>query len=248
MKYCRTIYNVTYVLLALIILAAPDSYADSMQKNMHISPEMQHACQHNISVPPSFIKPDQLHPTNNLRRKNGEYFTAMGSYIELRGTVRDVNCVPIQNARIHIWHRDHNGGHLAEYKAVKKDIRLHPDYDKHFGYSGVTTTDNRGYFAFISVMPGISGPKDQTHINIEIQHDSFETLRSRVYLIPNSKDGNFLYDTTSIRPFRYNKAASFMHPPGETATSDAIITPNKREGLRFYSGFVLKGKESYRQF
>lgn len=213
-----------------------------------VTPSLKSRCPTNISLPPSFVEPASLHPTNNLRRKNGEYFTASGHYIEFHGVVRDRNCVPVKNARIHIWQRDNNGGHQAEYNAVVEDVRLHPDYDKYFGYSGITQTDNRGEFSFISIMPGTDHPAEPPHLNIKISHDFFNTLVTRVYMLPNRQFGNMMYDISPSNPFRLSDIPTLAHPPGETASSDVINGPDKRHGFRFFTNFSLVGNNSFREF
>lgn len=218
------------------------------RKPYAILPRARDLCPVNISVAPSFRKPDQIEPTNNLRRKNGQYETAEGHYAEFRGVVRDRDCVPVKNAIVRLWQRDNNGGHIELYEYFAEDRRLHPDYDRHFAYSGTAVTDNRGEFSFLTVLPGTESPVLPPHVNIEVTHDFFETLVTRIYLLPNREPGFLTYDIDPGNPFRMSDVPTLMHPPGETASSEIITTHDKRHGLRFYVNLSLAGKDAFRNF
>jgi protocatechuate 3,4-dioxygenase beta subunit len=130
----------------------------------------------------------------NLLRKATKVRRAQGEYMLLKGKVLDRNCVPVQNAVIHIWQPDNNGYYEDSYpKPNRKDTNLAQGVDPYFGYTGTARTDNLGNFAFLTIFPG-SLAKNAPHINYIIQHRDFEDLASKIYFFQhplNDDDPDF---------------------------------------------------------
>ena len=87
-------------------------------------------------------------PSNNLRRKTGSAFFAMGELLVVEGYVSDIDGVPIDNVQIKLLQANANGVYNS---LTSQDDAL---YDANFAGNGVTYTDNRGYYRFITVFPG----------------------------------------------------------------------------------------------
>lgn len=108
---------------------------------------------------------------NNLRRKQGSAFFAIGEKLFVEGYVRDINGIPIDGITIKLVQSNANGvyNHMSE-----KDDAL---YDNNFASNGISITDNRGYYSFITVFPGYYNNRaPHLHIKFEsLKHGNIET-------------------------------------------------------------------------
>lgn len=150
------------ILVAMQQLIATDALADS-KIECSITPEVW--VYDNVPVP---------RKSNNLRRITASAEIAKGDPIVIQGRVLDNSCTPISDAVVEIWQVDGIGG--ASYLkngGVKAD--------KNFAGSGTTITNNKGYYSFFTVMPGIGGDNRAPHITIKIKHNSFREFWSTIY-------------------------------------------------------------------
>ncbi|MDN5247547.1 MAG: protocatechuate 3,4-dioxygenase [Wolbachia endosymbiont of Tyrophagus putrescentiae] len=114
-------------------------------------------------------KPKSFNSSNNLRRKPGAPDVALGELIHIVGRIVDVNCLPIQNAAVSIWHANACGYDNNDNKR-----------DPSFAGSGRFITNNLGYYNFITVMPGTSGDR-APHINFLVQHPDFPEFTTQMF-------------------------------------------------------------------
>ncbi|QKX00925.1 dioxygenase [Wolbachia endosymbiont of Dipetalonema caudispina] len=156
-------------------------------------------------------QPKHFHFSNNLRRKPGSPVSAIGELINIVGRITDINCLPIQNAVVFIWHVNSHGMNNYD-ENIKKD-----KFDPNFIGSGRFITNNLGYYSFITIAPG-KIKNMAPHINFLVQHPDFPNFKTQMFFIDhnytNCVDPNLsnLIDnglaSLLIAPFIYNNRAT----------------------------------------
>lgn len=147
--------NILLVLLVSIIYNLPLFATDPILLNCIETPEI-----HDLDT-----RPESFNSSNNLRRKPGSPNVAFGELIHIVGRVTDINCLPIQNAAVSIWHENACG-------SAKRD--------PNFAESGRSVTNNLGYYHFITIMPGKSGDR-APHIKFLVQHPDFPEFTTQMF-------------------------------------------------------------------
>jgi protocatechuate 3,4-dioxygenase beta subunit len=111
---------------------------------------------------------------NNLRRKSGSAFYAIGEPLFLEGYITDINDVPIDNVQVKLVQANSNGiyNHLVE-----KTDALH---DSNFAGNGVTYTDNRGYYRFLTVFPGYYNNR-APHLHVVFEHNKHGRIETEIF-------------------------------------------------------------------
>ncbi|MET0154804.1 MAG: hypothetical protein ABW189_01700 [Rickettsiales bacterium] len=224
-------------------LASPEASGDVIMpasRDFGLSPQKRTACPPSPAVEASFPKPEEMRRSNNLWRRTGSVDHAAGQYIRIDGVVRDANCMPVSGAHVTMWQRDQAGMYEARYRRIVENPLRHPEYDPNFGYSGQTDTDNLGEFSFISIMPGVQNYATPPHLNVEIRHEDFKTLTTRIYLLPNGTAPD-----SSASPTR-NPFASSGIPPlydwNGVAAGSAVTEEGEGFGIEFFADIALRGK------
>lgn len=91
-----------------------------------------------------------------------------GERLLLAGTVRGVNCEPIGNAILDIWHADARGGYDGDG----------------WGLRGTLATDARGRFALHTIIPGryLNGKRFRpSHIHVKLRAKGHTELTTQLY-------------------------------------------------------------------
>jgi protocatechuate 3,4-dioxygenase beta subunit len=210
-------------------------------KQFGLAPRKRAACPATPVTEPAYPAPKEINLTNNLWRKTGSFKHAAGQFIQLNGVVRDENCSPVLGAVVTIWQRDNAGMHEEEYRRLVEDLRMHPDYDRYFGYSGRTSSNNLGEFSFLSVMPGTAHPSRPPLINIDVHHEKYERLQTRIYLLPNIESSRD-FSVHPANPFRNSGIEPLSDLPGVIASSD-LEAEEKRYGFVFNVDLSLRTPE-----
>ncbi|MBQ4874678.1 MAG: dioxygenase [Rickettsiaceae bacterium H1] len=195
--------------LMLILLFFTNNLVANDNLNCEITPEIYHG----NKVPKHF------NHSNNLRRLTGSPYGARGKLIYISGKITDKNCVPVQGAIVSIWHFNAYG----EYQYDEVDYNK-PNIDKNFAGSGLTTTDNLGYYNFITIFPGEYTSK-QPFINFTVRHTDF---------IP--------FDTIAFFSNK-NKILGEFTPK---IANRLVIKPSFNNQYEF--NITLNGKNAYRKF
>lgn len=183
--------------LAQFIFSLSSFAADPVLLNCIETPEI-----HNLET-----RPKSFNPSNNLRRKPGSPSSAAGELINIVGRVTDINCLPIQNAVISIWHADSRGVNHDD-----KNVELDPN----FAESGRFVVNNLGYYNFITIAPGKIGDR-APHINFLVQHPDFPEFTTQMFFADHNCDncddlllGDLIESGPAsllIAPFAYNDRA-----------------------------------------
>ncbi len=120
-------------------------------------------------------RPEYFATRNNLYRKTGSPFIATGEYLFLEGYITDVADVPLEDVKIKIWHANHFGyyNHLFD----RDDIDRH---DIDFSGSGISITNNVGYYCFYTIMPGFYANR-APHIHFYLEHRLFDSLETEMF-------------------------------------------------------------------
>jgi len=135
-------------------------------------------------------EPKVFEPTNNLLRKTGKLSKFYGEKILIKGKVLDQNCVPVADAKVYLWQAGSGGKY--PYEALKTRIdkkRFTSKSDSSFTGSGTATTNNKGEYYFISMLPYKSS-RYLRSANIRVEHPSLTTLETRLDLSNKNMCGN----------------------------------------------------------
>jgi len=135
--------------------------------------------------------PERFETTNNLVRKTGSFYEAVGEVIYIQGKVTDSFGLPIDGAIIEIWQTNSAGKY---HTLLNDDSEL---IDQHFSVSGRTVTDNMGNYHFITIMPGFYLSR-APHINFNIYHDKFGKIETEMYF-ENHPRNDFDYQYLSYK-------------------------------------------------
>lgn len=126
-------------------------------------------------------KPDEFVSSNNLIKKTGSFYQAVGEVILLKGKVVDSFGVPISGAVVEIWQTNSAGKYQS---LLDKDSEY---MDVNFNMSGKAITDNLGNYSFLTIMPG-SYLNRAPHINMNIYHQQFGKIETEVYFENHPKN------------------------------------------------------------
>lgn len=111
---------------------------------------------------------------NNLRRRQGSAIFAIGEQLFVEGYVKDIDGIPIDNVMVKLIQTNSNGvyNHMIE----KTDAL----YDSNFNGNGVTFTDNRGYYRFLTVFPGYYNRR-APHLHVRFEHAKHGLIETEIY-------------------------------------------------------------------
>ncbi|BDU60530.1 putative dioxygenase [Candidatus Rickettsia kotlanii] len=127
-------------------------------------------------------EPKVFETTNNLLRKTGRLSKFYGERILIKGKVLDQNCVPVADAKVYLWQAGSGGKYPYEPLKTRVDKRKFTSKsDSSFTGSGIATTNNKGEYYFISMLPYKSS-RYLRSANIRIEHPSLTTLETRLDL------------------------------------------------------------------
>ncbi|AFC71310.1 dioxygenase family protein [Rickettsia australis] len=127
-------------------------------------------------------EPKVFETTNNLLRKTGRLSKFYGERILIKGKILDQNCVPVADAKVYLWQVGSGGKYPYEPLKTRVDKRRFTSKsDSSFTGSGIATTNNKGEYYFISMLPYKSSRYFRS-ANIRIEHPSLTTLETRLDL------------------------------------------------------------------
>ena len=130
----------------------------------------------------SDYEPKLFESTNNLLRKTGKLSKFYGEKILIKGKVLDQNCVPVADAKVYLWQMGSDGKYPYEPLKTRVDkTRFTDKSDSSFTGSGTATTNNKGEYYFISMLPY----KSSHHLrsaHVRVEHHSLATLQTRLDL------------------------------------------------------------------
>ena len=174
----------------------------------------------------------------NLLRKSGHVRRAEGEYILIKGKILDSQCVPVQNAVVHIWQPDNNGLYEQSYPKIDhRDIGTPPGADRNFGYTGTARTDNFGNFAFLTIFPG-RFRDNAPYVNYLVQHQDFEELASRIYFARHPSN----YDDPDFKILTEEEQKLV------TADGRPIDPSHRMEGREYQMVITLDGANKYTRY
>ena len=132
--------------------------------------------------------PEKFSTSNNLVKKAGSFYSAVGEIIYVQGKVTDSFGLPIHDAIVEIWQTNSAGKYQTLLEPGSDLI------DRNFSMSGRTKTDNLGNYYFITIMPG-HYLKRAPHINMNVYHEKFGKIETEMYFQGhplNEKDYQYL--------------------------------------------------------
>lgn len=123
---------------------------------------------------------------NNLRRKTGIALVAQGEPIYVIGKVVDEDCIPVEDAKVEMWHAN-------AYGVYQKALESGEKKDENFLSAGFVLTDNLGHFNFLSIFPGAANETTAPRLHFKIKHKDFEPFETVMYF---PEEATNLSDTT----------------------------------------------------
>lgn len=178
-----------------------------------------------ISMPESFIT------SNNLVKKAGAFYRAVGEVIFLQGTVTDSFGVPIVGAVIEIWQTNAAGKYHSLLESGSEYI------DKYFSMSGRAITDNLGNYHFITILPG-ANPGRAPHINMNIYHEKFGRIETEMYFEDHP------YNKTDYQYLSYLEEERKLLTA--QVTNSDLLNPNSIKLCTF--DIVMRGTHQYKSY
>lgn len=137
--------------------------------------------------------------SNKIAIPPGKSQLAEGQPVYFFARVFDINCVPVSEAKVEVWHADPNG----RYRFATKAALATPDAV--FSGGGRTTTDNLGEFMFVTLYPGPyeytitrEGPngeeikeliKRAPHFNVRVSHPDYPTYNTNLFFEGDRHNG-----------------------------------------------------------
>lgn len=128
---------------------------------------------------PFYPENSALGEDNDLVWVKGKSSPAEGEIILIKGTVRDLQCQPVEGALVEIWQACHTGkyDHSGDPNPAKKD--------PNFQYWGQCMTDQNGQYLFRTVKPGAypagSGWVRPPHIHFHVKKIRYQELVTQLY-------------------------------------------------------------------
>ena len=129
--------------------------------------------------------PKEVITNNNLTQKVGALSDKLMQKIIIMGRIRDKNCVTVSDAIISVWQTDQYGAYRYVRVVDNSDSIYHMDNQILSNFQGVgsATSTNTGEFAFITVHPSKGRANVNGTINLEITHDRFPNLTTKIFLV-----------------------------------------------------------------
>ena len=144
------------------------------------------------TITPEFYAPEHMPKyfpkSSNLFRKAGSAIVPNVPPIYISGRLTDKNCVPVVNATVHIWQSDEYGLYAAEIADRPEMVAL---ADPAFTSYGEATTDNLGFYHFITVMPGADTSHVPT-IHMHVSHPDFPDAFFLMFFPEYNKQNTFI--------------------------------------------------------
>lgn len=106
----------------------------------------------------------------------GEGSAALGTPVELAGSVRDPSGRPLAGALVEIWQVDAHGIYLHPAEGPRLDRR-----DDGFQGYGRSVTDAQGHYRFRTIRP-VPYPGRAPHIHVKVWHRRVHLLTTQLYV------------------------------------------------------------------
>lgn len=176
-------------------------------------------------------KPETFNTSNDLTRKVGSFYVAVGELLYLKGVVTDAFGVPIEGATVKIWQTNSSGKYQSLLKSDSEYI------DENFIMSGTARTDNLGRYGFKTIFPGFIEGR-APHINVLVSHPKFGEIETEVYFEKhplNEKDPHYMSYSEEDREKLTAKVLNIddLEPKqGKIAIFNMVI-----DGIHSYKGY-----------
>lgn len=135
---------------------------------------------------------------NNATKLRGEVDDLYVNKIFFTGIVRDKNCVPIANAVVKLAQVDEYGIKRYEkfsYSFSKRYDLNFAHYSKFVGFAQAST-DNRGFFSFVTSVPKGGVENLGNLLQLQVSHPDFQEITVKID-IPEIKD-TIIYKTQIV--------------------------------------------------
>ncbi|WDM85779.1 dioxygenase [Ehrlichia sp. JZT12] len=179
-------------------------------------------------------KPSKFSLSNNLRRKISSPLTADGELIYIVGRVTDINCIPVKDVSVFIWHANTHGiyQHNQDDNSTSELIPEELDtYDYQFIGSGKAVTDNLGNYSFITIMPGTNNKNKIPKVHFMLQHLEFPEFNTTMFF-PE-------YNNLTDRKFNSNSNSHLLV---------AQYSKNTLGIKTYYFNITIEGRVPYKSY
>ena len=120
-----------------------------------------------------------LQNDSDLVNKIGAQTRALGEIIDVEGTVTDQNIKVISGVLVEIWQACHSGRYHHPNDSNSAEL------DPNFQYWGKAITNEKGYYKFRTIIPGVYpadiGWNRPPHIHFKISKNGYVELITQMY-------------------------------------------------------------------
>lgn len=127
-------------------------------------------------------EPAHFQQTNNLLRLPGGDPVYCGQKIIIKGILLDQKCLPVQDAKIYLWQVGCDGKY--PYKPLRSRINrkmVNISTDSTFQGAGIATTNNKGEFYFITIMPPVIHGSKIPYVNVRVESRNLGKLQTKLF-------------------------------------------------------------------
>lgn len=127
-------------------------------------------------------EPESFQTTNNLLRLPGNEPVYCGQKIIIKGVLLDQKCVPVQDAKIYLWQVNCNGKY--PYKPLRSRVKknmIAVSTGSTFQGSGIATTNNKGEFYFITIMPPVIHDSKMPYVNVRVESRKLGKTQTKLF-------------------------------------------------------------------
>lgn len=148
--------------------------------------------------------------------------TGGGIGLKLTFTVQNINCTPVPNARVDIWHCDKRG-----YYSAYNSSQNGGDWSSYTFLRGIQTTDSNGQVVFTTIFPSWYIPR-ALHFHIQVYYNGSLSLTTQ-FAVLDSVGVTVNNSTGYNRTYTYTNATDQVFSDG-TSTELTSITGSNTTG------------------
>lgn len=130
------------------------------------------------------VEPREFANYNDLSKEPGEFENEFFNKILIKGNIRDLNCVPIADAKIQLWQADeyNNIRYIKQFASDSENFQQNKAQYSEFIGNAEATTNNLGQFHALTVIPAskVAGAKNK--IAFRVAHKNFPSLTNYINL------------------------------------------------------------------
>lgn len=197
--------------------------------------------------------PSKFSASNSMIRKSNSLYGSKGKRMVIEGRVFDMNCVPIANAVVRIWQLNYKGmdqrtvddhDFLLDVGGSLSPVKVVDMYDPNFIDTATATTDNLGYYRFITVVPGAQSGR-APYVNFTVNQPEILPFSTLMFF----NDITVVNKKSNVRFSYANDPVAQHYPKNVSALMVADYRGDDSDGMRHYHfNITLPGAQVYKKY